>query len=108
MGVASAACWNPLPHPPCIEPLLGTARCSFFCLKCAAGGMLATHAVNLTAHTSHHSAPCCSWGDVADPRFGDNHVYDYASDAWDPATYPPAKFVSEFGFMSLPSFAGGS
>jgi hypothetical protein len=25
------------------------------------------------------------------------HFYDYASDALDPATYPRAKFVSEFG-----------
>ncbi len=48
----------------------------------------------------------CSWGDVADPRYGDVHFYDYSSDAWDPATYPAAKFVSEFGFMSLPSFSG--
>ncbi len=34
------------------------------------------------------------------------HFYDYQGDAFDPATYPPAKFVSEYGFMSLPSFAG--
>lgn len=34
------------------------------------------------------------------------HFYDYQSDALDPATYPAAKFVSECGFMSLPSFAG--
>ena len=34
------------------------------------------------------------------------HFYDYQSDALDPATYPAAKFVSEYGFMSLPSFAG--
>ena len=50
----------------------------------------------------------CRWGDVTDPRFGDLHFYDYAADAFDPGTYPPAKFVSEFGFMSLPSFAGES
>ncbi|KAL4437114.1 hypothetical protein ABPG75_004253 [Micractinium tetrahymenae] len=45
------------------------------------------------------------WGDVGDPRFGDIHFYSYAADALSPATYPPAKFVSEFGFMSLPSFS---
>lgn len=59
---------------------------------------------------------CCSicishiqphrWGDVSDPAYGDVHFYDYTSDAFDPATYPPAKFVSEFGFMSFPSFSG--
>ncbi|PSC75824.1 molecular chaperone [Micractinium conductrix] len=45
------------------------------------------------------------WGDVASAAFGDVHYYNYAADALSPATYPPAKFVSEFGFMSLPSFA---
>ncbi|KAK2075570.1 hypothetical protein QBZ16_001678 [Prototheca wickerhamii] len=45
------------------------------------------------------------WGDVADPSRGDVHFYDYASDALDPATYPAAKFVSEYGFMSFPSFS---
>ncbi|KAL6782296.1 hypothetical protein ACKKBG_A06260 [Auxenochlorella protothecoides x Auxenochlorella symbiontica] len=45
------------------------------------------------------------WGDVSDPAYGDVHFYDYTSDAFDPATYPPAKFVSEFGFMSFPSFS---
>ncbi len=68
----------------------------------------------------------CRWGDVQSPHrgdvsanlpcaicsFGPNqsacgwqsacgdvqvHFYDYASDALDPATYPRAKFVSEFG-----------
>lgn len=48
----------------------------------------------------------CRWGDVGDPRFGDIHFYSYAADAFSPATYPPAKFVSEFGVMSLPSFSG--
>ncbi|GAB4815646.1 hypothetical protein N2152v2_002692 [Parachlorella kessleri] len=45
------------------------------------------------------------WGDVADPHFGDVHFYDYSSDALDPLTYPPAKFVSEFGYMSFPLFS---
>ena len=27
------------------------------------------------------------------------HFYDYASDALDPATYPRAKFISEFGYI---------
>lgn len=44
------------------------------------------------------------WGDVADPSYGDIHFYDYSSNLLDPATYPPAKFISEFGYMSLPSF----
>eukprot|EP00887_Chlorella_sp_A99_P005062 scaffold36.g5062.t1 len=44
------------------------------------------------------------WGDVASPAAGDVHFYAYQSDGLDPGTYPPAKFVSEFGFMSWPSF----
>jgi beta-mannosidase len=47
----------------------------------------------------------CRWGDPADPRFGDVHFYNYKDDAMDPLTYPPAKFVSEFGYMSFPSFS---
>jgi hypothetical protein len=48
----------------------------------------------------------CRWGNVKDPHFGDLHFYDYSSDAMDPLTYPPAKFVSEFGYLSFPSFSG--
>lgn len=69
--------------------------------------------VNATPHNpppvaTPHPAPnpLGRWGDVADPRFGDVHLYFYDKDALDPLTYPPAKFVSEFGFMSFPSFAG--
>ena len=32
------------------------------------------------------------------------HFYDYASNCVDPAIYPRARFVSEFGFQSYPSF----
>lgn len=38
-------------------------------------------------------------------RFGDIHYYNYSADCMDPATYPPAKFVSEWGVQSAPSFA---
>ncbi|KAG7667918.1 hypothetical protein Ndes2437B_g07964 [Nannochloris sp. 'desiccata'] len=44
------------------------------------------------------------WGDVTNPSQGDVHFYDYSSSLLDPAAYPPAKFISEFGYMSLPSF----
>jgi beta-galactosidase/beta-glucuronidase len=44
------------------------------------------------------------WGDVTDPTTGDVHFYDYSSNLLDSKTYPPAKFISEFGYMSLPSF----
>ena len=43
---------------------------------------------------------------MQDPAYGDVHYYDYAGDALDPAGYPPAKFVSEFGYMSFPTFSG--
>jgi hypothetical protein len=44
------------------------------------------------------------WGDVTDPTQGDVHFYDYFSNLLDPNSYPKAKFISEFGYMSLPSF----
>jgi len=44
------------------------------------------------------------WGDVTDPFYGDVHFYDYSSNLLDSTSYPPAKFISEFGYMSLPSF----
>ena len=44
------------------------------------------------------------WGDSGDANFGDVHFYDYASDCLDPAAYPRAKFVSEFGYQSWPSW----
>lgn len=43
------------------------------------------------------------WGNPSDGRWGDVHFYDYASDVADPATYPDARFISEFGYQSLPS-----
>ncbi|KAH9491152.1 hypothetical protein DERF_015884 [Dermatophagoides farinae] len=36
-------------------------------------------------------------------RYGDNHHYIMFGDAWDWRTAPSAKFVSEYGFQSLPS-----
>ena len=47
----------------------------------------------------------CRWGDAQSPFYGDVHFYDYQADSLDPATYPQARFVSEFGFQSLPSWA---
>ena len=44
------------------------------------------------------------WGDVTNPDLGDVHFYDYNSNMFDPGSFPPAKFVSEFGYMSYPSF----
>jgi len=45
------------------------------------------------------------WGQVQDPAWGDVHYYNYAADCEDPDTYPKARFVSEHGFQSFPSFA---
>lgn len=44
------------------------------------------------------------WGDVTNPDTGDVHFYDYNSNLFDTGAFPPAKFVSEFGYMSYPSF----
>ena len=47
----------------------------------------------------------CRWGNPSDVYAGDVHFYDYASNCVDPAIYPRAKFVSEYGFQSYPSFS---
>lgn len=45
------------------------------------------------------------WGNVGSTSTGDIHFYDYTNDWLDAATYPSsAKFISEFGIMSFPSF----
>jgi beta-mannosidase len=50
--------------------------------------------------------PLCRWGDTNSWEYGDAHFYTYCEDVFNPAVYPRAKFISEFGFMSLPSFTG--
>lgn len=35
--------------------------------------------------------------------YGDVHFYDYFHDGWDPAVYPQARCVTEYGYQSLPS-----
>ncbi|XP_048189499.1 beta-mannosidase [Perognathus longimembris pacificus] len=37
--------------------------------------------------------------------YGDVHFYDYASDCWDWKIFPKARFVSEYGYQSWPSFS---
>ncbi|XP_074652140.1 beta-mannosidase-like [Tubulanus polymorphus] len=39
-----------------------------------------------------------------DEAFGDDHFYVYRGQLWDWKAYPRARFVSEYGFQSLPSF----
>lgn len=48
------------------------------------------------------------WGPVSDTNYGDIHIYGYDSNLFKDEFYPKAKFVSEFGFMSFPSFAAYS
>jgi beta-mannosidase len=44
------------------------------------------------------------WGSANTPNAGDMHFYDYNCDCELASCYPSAKFVSEFGFQSMPSF----
>jgi beta-mannosidase len=45
------------------------------------------------------------WGDVGGSQKGDVHFYTTKDDALNVTTYPRAKFVSEFGFQSFPSWS---
>lgn len=56
------------------------------------------------AHRHSMSSPAHRWGNPNNPLFGDVHFYNYAADCLNPATYPRARFVSEFGYMSWPSW----
>ncbi|KAM6221639.1 beta-mannosidase [Rhynchocyon petersi] len=38
-------------------------------------------------------------------HFGDVHYYNYIDDCWDWKLFPKARFVSEYGFQSWPSFS---
>uniref|UniRef100_A0A8D2KYZ9 Beta-mannosidase n=1 Tax=Varanus komodoensis TaxID=61221 RepID=A0A8D2KYZ9_VARKO len=40
-----------------------------------------------------------------DTHFGDTHYYNYRTDCWNWTTYPRARFASEYGFQSWPSFS---
>ncbi|XP_062838485.1 beta-mannosidase isoform X1 [Anolis carolinensis] len=40
-----------------------------------------------------------------DTHYGDVHYYNYQSDCWNWTTYPRARFASEYGFQSWPSFS---
>lgn len=44
------------------------------------------------------------WGDIMDVRYGDVHFYQYGSNLLSPNILPKAKFISEFGVLSLPSW----
>jgi hypothetical protein len=49
--------------------------------------------------------PVKRWGRPGDPRFGDIHFYNYRFDCEAAREFPQSKFVSEFGFLSVPNFA---
>ncbi|XP_019594485.2 beta-mannosidase isoform X2 [Rhinolophus sinicus] len=38
-------------------------------------------------------------------KFGDIHFYDYISDCWNWNVFPKARFASEYGYQSWPSFS---
>ncbi|XP_042325087.1 beta-mannosidase isoform X5 [Sceloporus undulatus] len=40
-----------------------------------------------------------------DTHYGDVHYYNYKNDCWNWTTYPRARFASEYGFQSWPSFS---
>jgi hypothetical protein len=48
--------------------------------------------------------PVKRWGRPGDWRYGDTHFYNYGFDCEAAREFPRAKFVSEFGFLSVPNF----
>jgi beta-mannosidase len=44
------------------------------------------------------------WNSSGSIEYGDVHYYNYAADCEDWTTYPQARFISEHGFQSFPSF----
>lgn len=44
------------------------------------------------------------WGQASTAKAGDVHFYDYNCDCEDYTSFPAARFISEFGFQSMPSF----
>lgn len=48
---------------------------------------------------------CFRWGDTQTVESGDVHFYDKSNNCLDPALYPRAKFISEYGYQSYPSFS---
>lgn len=44
------------------------------------------------------------WGQASTAAQGDVHFYDYNCDCEDYRSFPEAKFISEFGFQTMPSF----
>jgi beta-mannosidase len=44
------------------------------------------------------------WGEASTAKKGDVHFYDYSCDCEDYRSFPEAKFISEFGFQTMPSF----
>ena len=45
------------------------------------------------------------WGDVMDETRGDVHFYEYGANLLSDDVFPKAKFISEFGILSLPSWS---
>ncbi|KAJ6639178.1 Beta-mannosidase [Pseudolycoriella hygida] len=43
--------------------------------------------------------------DPQDWHYGDIHFYNYVADGWNANTYPRPRFVSEYGFQSIPSLS---
>ena len=46
-----------------------------------------------------------SWRPTQDTTVGDVHFYDYTNNCLDLSKLPRAKFVSEYGVLSYPSFS---
>ena len=49
--------------------------------------------------------PCPFNGNTQDPYYGDVHQYLYNQDCWNTKIYVRARFVSEFGWQSWPSYS---